>query len=55
MNIGSQYSYSSEDQAEFLVVVSREFDAPPLQEGEQSGRERVSADFFFLIFENLFC
>jgi len=29
VNIGSQYSYSSEDQSEFLVVVSREF-------GEQS-------------------
>ena len=29
MNIGSQYSYSSEDQSEFLVVVSRDF-------GEQS-------------------
>ena len=25
VNIGSQYSYSSEDQSEFLVVVSREF------------------------------
>ena len=29
VNIGSQYSYSSEDQSEFLVVVSREFDEPP--------------------------
>ena len=29
VNIGSQYSYSSEDQSEFLVVVSKEFDEPP--------------------------
>jgi hypothetical protein len=26
VNIGSQYSYSSDDQSEFLVVVSREFE-----------------------------
>ena len=30
VNIGSQYSYSSEDQSEFLVVVSRDFDERPL-------------------------
>jgi len=29
VNIGSQYSYSSEDQSEFLVVVCKEFDEPP--------------------------
>ena len=42
VNIGSQYSYSSEDQAEFLVVVSREFDVPAEKEGDNSGKERVS-------------
>jgi hypothetical protein len=40
VNIGSQYSYSSEDQAEFLVVVSREFDVPAEKEGDNSGKER---------------
>ncbi|KAL5493130.1 hypothetical protein EMCRGX_G014261 [Ephydatia muelleri] len=28
VNIGSQYSYSSQDQSEFLVVVSKEFNNP---------------------------
>ena len=32
VNIGSQYTYGSEDQTEFLVVVSREFDALPVAE-----------------------
>lgn len=42
VNIGSQYSYSSEDQTEFLVVVSREFDAPPVAEDGVCAEERVS-------------
>ena len=42
VNIGSQYTYGSEDQTEFLVVVSREFDALPVAEEGVCPEERVS-------------
>lgn len=43
VNIGSQYSYSSEDQSEFLVVVGKEFDEPPRSaEIKPTDKERVS-------------
>ena len=42
VNIGSQYSYSSEDQSEFLVVVSREFDESPRLTGiKPTNKEKV--------------
>ena len=41
MNIGSQYSYSSEDQAEFLVIVSRIFDDLPRMETKPTNKEKV--------------
>lgn len=45
VNIGSQYTYGSEDQTEFLVVVSREFDALPVAEEGVWAQERVSELF----------
>ena len=42
VNIGSQYSYSSEDQSEFLVVVSRIFDDLPKQKNKPTDKEKVS-------------
>ena len=42
VNIGSQYTYGSEDQTEFLVVVSREFDALPVAEEGVCPEEKVS-------------
>ena len=43
VNIGSQYSYSSDDQSEFLVVVSKEFDDPPVarSDSKPTNKERV--------------
>ena len=40
MNIGSQYSYSSDDQSEFLVVVSKDFD-PRVPSSKQTDKEKV--------------
>ena len=42
VNIGSQYSYSSEDQSEFLVVVSREFDEQPRSNTKPTDKEKVT-------------
>ena len=42
VNIGSQYSYSSEDQSEFLVVVSREFDESPRSNTKPTTKEKVT-------------
>ncbi|XP_003385403.1 PREDICTED: BTB/POZ domain-containing protein KCTD5-like [Amphimedon queenslandica] len=43
VNIGSQYSYSSDDQSEFLVVVSKEFEDPPAarSDSKPTNKERV--------------
>ncbi|CAI8043576.1 BTB/POZ domain-containing protein KCTD5 [Geodia barretti] len=41
VNIGSQYSYSSDDQSEFLVVVSREFDEPPRSNTKPTTKEKA--------------
>ena len=41
VNIGSQYSYSSDDQSEFLVVVSREFNETPQSKEKPTDRERA--------------
>lgn len=41
MNIGSQYSYSSDDQSEFLVVVSRDFESPANASTMQTAKEKV--------------
>jgi hypothetical protein len=41
VNIGSQYSYSSDDQSEFLVVVSREFDESPRSNTKPTTKEKV--------------
>lgn len=41
VNIGSQYSYSSDDQSEFLVVVSKDFDETPPSGGKQTDKEKV--------------
>jgi hypothetical protein len=41
VNIGSQYSYSSEDQSEFLVVVSRDFNETPRKVSKPTNKERV--------------
>ena len=40
VNIGSQYSYSSDDKSEFLVVVSREFD----EHGRSLGRQATDKE-----------
>lgn len=42
MNIGSQYSYSSEDQSEFLVVVSREFEGDRFSDTKPTNKEKVN-------------
>lgn len=42
MNIGSQYSYSSSDQSEFLVIVSRLVDEPREKDSHTTDKERVS-------------
>lgn len=43
VNIGSQYSYSSQDQSEFLVVVSKEFNNPlPGSDTKPTDKEKVS-------------
>ena len=42
VNIGSQYSYSSEDQSEFLVVVSRDFDETPRKNSKPTNKQKVS-------------
>lgn len=41
VNIGSQYSYSSDDQSEFLVVVSKEFEETPRSETKPTDKEKV--------------
>ena len=41
VNIGSQYSYSSDDQSEFLVVVSREFDEQSRLYNKPTDKEKV--------------
>lgn len=41
VNIGSQYSYSSDDQSEFLVVVSKEFDESPRSNRKPTSKEKV--------------
>ena len=46
VNIGSQYSYSSEDQSEFLVIVSRIFDDLPKQKNKPTDKEKVSWVWF---------
>ena len=43
VNIGSQYSYSSDDQSEFLVVVSRDFESPANASTKQTDKEKVLA------------
>ena len=42
VNIGSQYSYSSSDQSEFLVIVSRLVDERPEKDSHTTVKERVS-------------
>ena len=42
VNIGSQYSYSSDDQSEFLVVVSKDFDETPRSPSKPTDKEQVS-------------
>lgn len=41
VNIGSQYSYSSDDQSEFLVVVSKDFDEAPCSPSEPTNKQKV--------------
>ncbi len=41
VNIGSQYSYSSDDQSEFLVIVSKEFDETPCSPSEPTNKQKV--------------
>ncbi|XP_048509484.1 BTB/POZ domain-containing protein KCTD5 isoform X1 [Athalia rosae] len=41
INIGSQYNYGNEDQAEFLCVVSREYGASQISSKEQEATDRV--------------
>lgn len=41
VNIGSQYNYGSEEHAEFLCVVSREYGVPEGTEAEPSDRAKV--------------
>ena len=49
VNIGSQYSYSSSDQSEFLVIVSRLVDERPEKDSHTTVKERVSHNILFLI------
>ena len=42
VNIGSQYSYSSSDQSEFLVIVSRLVDERPETDSHTTVKERVN-------------
>ncbi|XP_065897942.1 BTB/POZ domain-containing protein KCTD5-like [Dysidea avara] len=44
VNIGSQYSYSSSDQSEFLVIVSRQVDERPEQDSHTTLKERSLKD-----------
>ncbi|XP_064382750.1 BTB/POZ domain-containing protein KCTD5-like isoform X2 [Halichondria panicea] len=41
VNIGSQYSYSSDDQSEFLVIVSKEFDETPCSPSEPTNKQKT--------------
>lgn len=49
VNIGSQYSYSSSDQSEFLVIVSRLVDDRPEKDSHTTVKERVSLTYHLLI------
>ena len=48
VNIGSQYSYSSSDQSEFLVIVSRLVDERPEKDSHTTVKERVSLEYCLL-------
>ena len=41
INIGSQYNYGNDDQAEFLCIVSREYGPSQLASKEQESTDRV--------------
>lgn len=56
VNIGSQYSYSSDDQSEFLVVVSKEFDDPPERsQSKPTNKEKVSPSLQPMEYMYLWC
>lgn len=54
VNIGSSYSYGTEDQAEFLCVVSKELHTAGSSLGtEQSHKTKVDACLFFYCLKTL--
>ena len=52
MNVGAHYNYTTEDHSEYLLIVSKEYDAnDQLNEKQSSDKRKVSTVVFFCFVE----